>query len=324
MQQIKYIMIWLGIMGAICMAAAQNQEGTLDDIGRIALTTLVPDQAENIPPAAAQNLNNKLQRLATQNGLGAVDGSRFLMVAYLDVINKDVTATAPPMVSMNTDLTLMIVDYETQQTYSSTTVSLKGVGQNENKAIIQALRQVNSRNKTIQAFIDKGKSRIVQFYNAQCDFIIQKGLALADMQKFDEALYTLTSVPEVCKECYTKAMNASGTVYRKYLDFVCETEFAKAKSVWVANQNYAGANLAATSLAKVLPGASCYDEAQKLVEDIRYEINKDEDRNWDFMLQQWNDQVSLEQQRISAYRAVGVAYGQNQPRTTYQVDFLRP
>ncbi|HSA05333.1 MAG TPA: hypothetical protein P5145_07075, partial [Tenuifilaceae bacterium] len=50
---------------------AQNSQGKTDDLGRIALAAIVPDQAEGIPQSARQLLANKMEQIAVQNGLGA-------------------------------------------------------------------------------------------------------------------------------------------------------------------------------------------------------------------------------------------------------------
>ena len=42
-------------------------------------------------------------------------------------------------------------------------------------------------------------------------------------------------------------------------------------------------------------------------------------REWDFMLKQQQDEVDLEKASIKAIRDIGVAYGENQQPTTYNV-----
>lgn len=304
--------------------AAQNNEGEMDDRGRIPLTPIVSPQTESISGSATQNLLSKLQHAANENGLGATTANgRFLLVANVNIVTKDITSTAPPMVALNIDLDLVMVDYLTQQTFSSTSIPLKGVGQNETKAMIQALRALSDTNDKLQRCLTQGKTRIIEFYNTQCDFIIKEAQTLASMQQFEQAIAKLTSVPVVCKDCYFRAMNEAGTIFDQYQDFLCEKNFAAAKSVWIANPNSRGANAIIPYLANLLPNAACYEEAQTLVQEVRTKVRQDEQRDWDFMLKTWDDRVDLQRQRIDAYRQVGVAFGQNQPQVNYQLDFIR-
>jgi hypothetical protein len=43
---------------------------------------------------------------------------------------------------------------------------------------------------------------------------------------------------------------------------------------------------------------------------------------WNFVMRYYNDQVSLEQQRINAWKEVGVAYGRNQQPVTTSIYWL--
>jgi hypothetical protein len=320
----KNIMIFgLLALTLLSFSQAQNTEWTMDDVGRIAVTPVLPDQAEDISATTRQNLLNRLQRIATEEGLGAVSrDSRFLLVVSIDVISKDITPTAPPMVAMNMDLGLLIVDYETKTTFSSAVVSLKGVGQNETKAMMQGLKGLRSNNAEVSNFMATGKRKIIEYYNSQCDFIIKQAQTLAGMQQFEKALYQLINVPEVCRDCYFKAMDEAQVVFDQYQDFLCDQNLQKARAVWAANPNSAGANAVAPYLAALQPSAKCYADAEVLVQEISLKVRQDEQRDWSFKLQQWNDQVDLSSQRIEAYRQVGVAYGNNQPNQTYQLGFL--
>ncbi len=317
------IILCVILLGAWSSLSAQNTEWSMDDMGRIALTPILPDQAEGVSATTNQNLLNRLQRVATQEGLGAVSrDSRFLLVVNMDVIDKNITATAPPMVAMNVDLSLLIVDYETKNTFSSAVVSLRGAGQNETKATMQALKGLRTNDPELRRFMADGKRKIIEWYNAQCDFIIKKAQTEAAMQNFDQALYTLVTVPEVCKDCYFRAMDEAAVIYDQYMDFLCERNLQAAKSTWIANPNMRGANAVIPYLSALQPDASCFDEAESLVDEIRQKVRQDEQRDWNFMLKQWDDGVSLQSQRIEAMRQVGVAYGNNQPERVYQLDFL--
>lgn len=307
----------LFLAGSLCVYA-QNNEGKTNDFSRISLTPVVADQAEDMPESATSLLQNKLQQIAVTNGLGAVSYSpRFIITANLNVTTKDIVPGPPAMTAMNIDATLYIVDYVSKTVFSSQTMSFKAVGTNPTKAYIDGIKRINTDNPELKSFIEQGKSKIIAFYNDRCDFILQDAKALASQKQYQGAIFQLTSIPDVCKDCYMKASNAIEPIYKAYMNDMCNRNLAAAQAIWIANPNTSGANEISGLLADILPDAACYGDAQKLVKEIKTKVLADEKRDWNFQLKQWNDKVGLESQRINAYREVGVAYGSHQPQNVY-------
>ena len=198
---------------------AQNDRGSLNDAARITLAAYVPQQIDKMPDAARSILANKLNQIVTQNGMGgAANNERFIITANVNVISKDLTATAPPMTALVLEVTLYIGDGFVGTKFSSTSISVKGVGESETKAYISALKGISPTNSNIQSFVGNGKSKIIEYYNSKCDFIIKEAQTLVSQNNFEEAIFKLTSVPEVCKDCYDKCMDAVGPIYQKQID----------------------------------------------------------------------------------------------------------
>ena len=126
------------------------------------------------------------------------------------------------------------------------------------------------------------------------------------------------SVPEVCKSCYDKAMDAVGPIYKQQIDRQCKLDMAEANGKWTANQDYYGAEAASTYLAKIDPNSSCYSEAKVLYDKMAKRLKEIDQREWNFMLKQQQDQVDIEKATIKAARDIGVAYGENQPDVVYE------
>jgi len=297
---------------------AQNNLGKTDDLARISLTPVVADQVEDLPESAHSLLQNKMQQIATNKGLGANSFSpRFIITVNLNVITKDVLPGPPTMIAMNIEATFYIADYMTKTVFSRKTISFKAVGINPNKAYIDGIKKINANSPEFKSFIEEGKNKIIAFYNDRCDFILQDAKALASQKQYQEAIFQLTGVPEVCKECYMKASNAIEPIFKAYMNDLCNRNLAAAQAIWVANPNGSGANEISGLLSRILPDAACFGDAQKLVSEIRSKVLADEKRDWNFQMKRWDDKVSLESQRIKAYRDVGVAYGTNQPNNVY-------
>jgi hypothetical protein len=302
-------------------AYSQNALGKSDDAARITLAAYVPQQIDKMPDAACSILANKLNQIVTQNGMGgAANNERFIITANVNVISKDLTATAPPMTALVLEVTLYIGDGFVGTKFSSTSISVKGVGESETKAYISALKGISPTNSNIQSFVGNGKSKIIEYYNSKCDFIIKEAQTLVSQNNFEEAIFKLTSVPEVCKECYDKCMDAVGPIYQKQIDRECKSKLMEANTAWNAAQDSYGADIAGGILAQIDPNASCYKEALALSNKIAQRIKEIDQRDWKLQKKEQQDNVDIQKATIKAIRDIGVAYGNGQPKTvTYNV-----
>lgn len=302
-------------------AYSQNTLGKSDDAARITLAAYVPQQIDKMPDAARSILANKLNQIVTQNGMGgAANNERFIITANVNVISKDLTATAPPMTALVLEVTLYIGDGFVGTKFSSTSISVKGVGESETKAYISALKGISPTNSNIQSFVGNGKSKIIEYYNSKCDFIIKEAQTLVSQNNFEEAIFKLTSVPEVCKDCYDKCMDAVGPIYQKQIDRECKSKLMEANTAWNAAQDSYGADIAGGILAQIDPNASCYKEALALSNKIAQRIKEIDQRDWKLQLKEQQDNVDIQKATIKAIRDIGVAYGNGQPKTvTYNV-----
>lgn len=285
---------------------------------RIALSIVLPDQAESMPAGAETYLVNKLKQAAAQNGLAAEEGySRFFITAVITPLSKDVVAGPPQQIAQNLDITLYIADGFDQKLFATTTVSARGVGTNETKSYIDAVKHINTNSKQFKEFAEAGKAKIIAYYETQCDNIIKKAQSLSKQKNYEAALYELTAIPDVCK-CYDQALEASSEIYQQYIDYLCDLNLAKARVAWAAEQNAEGAEKAGEYLAYIYPDAKCYDEAMDLYREIKAKVLDD----WKFVMKIYRDGVDLEKERIKAWRDVGVAYGNHQQPVSNYVNWL--
>lgn len=298
---------------------AQNNLGKSDDASRIALAAYVPKQIENMPEPARDLLSNKLSQIVTQYGLSGIPNKeRFIITANVNVLTKDITPTAPVMHAYTLQVTFFIGDGMEGTKFASHSVTIKGADEDQNRAYVSALRNIKTNDPKFQTFIEEGKKRIVEYYNAKCDFIIKEAQTLEAKQEYQQAIYKLTSVPQVCKECYDKCQALVGPIYKKYIDFKCRKDINEATNIWSTNQDYSGAERASQILNKIDPNSSCYKDALALSEKIAKRIKEIDQREWNFMLKQQQDAVDIDKALINAARDIGVAYGENQPDVVYE------
>ena len=298
------------------LSSAQNTLGKADDYERIPLNVVIPPQAEDIPEQAQSLLVNKLTQVVTESGMGGAGvNPRFLLTAKMELLTKDISPTVPPMEAYTFEVYLYIVDFVDQNILSSTSFTTKGAGSNKSKAYTNGLRTVSLQNQNVKKFLDEGKRKIIEYYNSRCDFVIANAQSLAAQNKFGAAINTLSTVPQVCKDCYMKCVEAIAPIYKDFIDHDCQVMITVASACFAAEPNSNGAAKAGAVLSQIDPDSRCYQDAQAKIAEMAKKVLQDEKRDWNFIEKVYEDQVMLETLRIQAFRDVGVAYGQNQQPT---------
>ena len=340
--KIKYLII-VGLLLFGIESKSQNSP-KLDDFGRIVLNTYLPEQMD-LPAEARKLLDTKLSQIASNYGMGgSAVNPRFIITATVNIGTKDIIAGPPQMIAQNIEVAIFIGDAIENKSFCNTTLSLKGVGTNENKSFIDAIKKINPKQKDLYELIEQGKSKIISYYNTQCDFTLKEAMTLKHQCKYDEAIYKLSLVPEVCQDCYFKCLDTLQYVYQEKIDNDCQVKFQKAKTIWAANSSSQGAEEVAEVLSQIDPLASCQPEIEEFIKSIDSKLKADEKARWEFKIKQYEDQIAKEKEqfriaeeksirddefrenqavrnleldkiRVNAYREIAVEYAKNQPKT---------
>lgn len=297
---------------------AQEQIQTMDDAARIALSAYM-DPSSSIPNNAKKTLKDRMQKIITKNGMGSAKNTRFIMTANVRELNLEKSETAPVIYIYDLEVNLYIGDGIDGTLFSSCSLEVKAAGDSKDKAYMAALKKIKASDPQYQIFINEGKKKIVDYYTAKCDFIITQAQTKAKNQDFDAAIAELMQVPDVCKECYDKCMAAAQPIYQEKINQEGAKLLAEARGVWSAGQDVAAAEAAAAILAQINPQSSAFAGAESLNAEMAKRVKELDKREWDFMLKQQQDEVDLEKASIKAIRDIGVAYGENQQPTTYNV-----
>jgi len=244
---------------------AQNALGKSDDIARIVLNTYIPEDA-NIKPAAQKLFESKLNSIVAANGMGGSGASqRFLISGQVNELSKNIVVGPPDQIVLELEINLIIGDGLEGTIFATESITIKSIGDNETKAYIDALKKIKTSDKNIQAFVEKGKTKIIEYYNSKCDFILKQASALSDQKSYDNALYVLSEVPEVCKTCYDGAMDLSVKIYKAKAENECQLNITKAKA-FIAQDNW---DEAANSVSNYTPDMSCYPEIKGILQSIQ-------------------------------------------------------
>jgi hypothetical protein len=238
---------------------------TLDDGNRISIQSYIPPQVEGLTPIIESQLKNMLNQIIVKNGFGNNSAdNRFILTPHIDILSKEITSTAPSMHVFTLQVTLYIADGIDGTLFSSYTKTVKGVGQNETKAYISALGNMKNLDAEYTEFIEKGKNKILDYYNSRCQFILSEANSKAEKREFDEAMASLVAIPSVCKDCYAKALDLSVDIFKKKLDFSCDQSMTQAKAAIAQNKWEEAADF----ISLYTPDVSCYPEVLKILTEI--------------------------------------------------------
>jgi hypothetical protein len=272
------------------------------------------EQIEDIPAGADDFLTTKLVNAVTALGVSAdTNYGQFIIAGKFNHITSDVVAGPPIQTAVHTMLTLYIADANTHKIFASQSFDLRGVGKNDQRAIINALSSVNARNTNFEAFVKKGKAKIISYFDANYKQILMSAKNAASRQNYDEALYYAMSIPECCQG-YNEAAALVSKYYQSYIDYDGKNQLSAARAEWAKGQDREAAARAFALLVNIDPQSAAYPAAESLANEIKASIK--DDRTFEIR-KKYNDQVDIEKERIGAARDVGVAWGNGQkPKTT--------
>lgn len=301
------------------MLAALMSASMLAQTEYLPISVYAADDTESFPTGAKAMIENKLSQLLTKNGIAGLDYlSQFVLTVTTTPLDKDVIPGPPMKVSEKMEMNLYIVDTQARTILSSSSVTLRGLGETENKCYLNAISHMPLQSPQVTKFIEDGKTKIIAYYDHEAENIIKKANYLAKQKNYEEALWYISTIPSQCK-FYDAALEAGKEIYQKYLDNLCDINLAKARTAWASQQNADGAAAAGEFLANILPEAGCYDDAMDLYKEIKGKVLDD----WKFIMKIQQDDVNLEEKRIDGARQVGVAYGEHQPQQTTSIEFIR-
>lgn len=282
---------------------------------------------QDMPEASKKLLASKMEKALNQWGFGSMNrADRFVMLAKCHVIQKDIAPTTPPRISQKIEVTFIIGDVIENKTYASESLDLSGIGVNETKAWQTALNGVKPSNLVFSKIFEEAYDKISIYYQENCTNIIDKSRTLASIGKYDEAIALLMNTPEVCYECYEKAMKEVEVIYQNKIDSEGEALLAQAKNAWNASQDEKGAERAISYLNEIPVGSSVFTSAETLASTMAEKLTSDKEREWQFKLKQYNDEKEFRKQEqanshrqsmasIAAARSVAEKWAENQPET---------
>lgn len=284
----------------------------------VPMTVKIYEETSNIPAMSADMLGTRMKAAIANSGMGATeDLTQFYLTAKSTMLDKHIVPGSPTKYFNTTELTLFVVDAFAQRVFTSFTMEVKGVGNSEQQSYTNSYKEFRVNNPRLLSYLKDSNNKILAYYDSQYPNIITEANNLALVNKYEEALFKLSTVPQACKG-YQEVLSVASQIYHKYLDDQSFKALAKARAIWNAGQDSAAASEAGVYLAQVDPNSKYYQDAVALNDEIKARVKSDIDyyRKLEARDATWGHEERT--QSIDAWRQVGVAYGNNQKSQYYK------
>lgn len=301
----KKLILLIGFLLTMIYASANDSD-------RISLGVYVSNNPQTIPSEAVSLLETRMKKLVVTDGFADDDANgRFALIAKCDILEKDIAPTTPPRISQKLEISFLVADILENKIYGSCETTVSGIGTNETKAFSTAFQKVSSQNTQIHEMLGKAKERILDYYTLSCPQIIAQAQTWASTGKFDEAIFSLMSVPPVCEDCYNKCLNLAKDLYQNKIDAECITLLEQAKNIWAAYKTGKSAEEIAGILSQINPLALGYSEVVTFRSQVSEKLDADAKREWEFKMKQYEDKQAFKRSIVDACRSVGEIFAQN-------------
>lgn len=278
----------------------------------ISMGVFVSAEQQDIPSESKLFLANRIKKAVASSGYTDNNPTgRFAVVATCDILSKDVAPTTPPRLSTKLEVSFMVVDLIENKIFDSCESTVSGMGTNETKTFNSAFQKISSTNKSLSDLLNRAQYKILQYYTNSCSAIIREAETLADMDEYDKAIFSLTSVPPVCAECYEKCQEIAITIYQKKIDTQCLQLLQNARSKWAAAPTSETASEIAEIIGQIDPRSSNYSEVEQFRNAISDKLSADAAHEWAFKMQKYNDNQKFKMSIVDACRSVGETFAEN-------------
>lgn len=275
----KIIFAIVALFASINISLAQQVLSAKDMVG---ITPIVCDGVD-LPKDAKKSLDMKLLQMVTLNGMGSFSG-RFALTPNVVFLDKQVTATVPAKYIVEMEVSIYLLDVIEQVVLDEKSFVIKGVGQHENKAIIQAINNIGPRTPQNRMFIDGCRSKIIDYYTTRVPTLVKKADMFMQQEKYDEAMATLVDIPENIDQ-YELVADRMVVIYKKKLDVEAQSLITEAKAA-ITLKKY---EEALGSLTSVHPSSSYSKTAESMMESIKKRIDEEEKAAIEREIQKYED-----------------------------------
>lgn len=251
----KICLLFLFAWVSLAMVNAQTEEYN------VPIAVYIPSSIEQ--PAVRSLLENKLSMIVSQNGMSDDQlNPRFIIYPKISVLATERTTTPPVLTLVELQVSFFIADYVDNKKFASTSFTVKGGGQSEERAYLDAVKKIRN-NAEIEKCLSMGKQKIMDYYNQFCDKVLLEATELVKQEQFYESITTLYSIP-MASDCFEKAQSIITEAYAQSLQYNCEQNLHEAEKYFATRE----IRKALEKLSLVENVCECREQANKLYDNI--------------------------------------------------------
>jgi len=242
-------------------------------------------------------LKSRLNGAIAKFGYGG-EGSnpRFIVGPAVIILSQEIISTAPTLYAFTYDINFLMADVITQTVFSSYTIEINGVGETASKAFISGFRKFDFNTIDFYNFLKIGESKIIDYYNSNCDRFITEAKALYNERNYDEAYVILKNIPFEADNCFNASRELRNEIFNKKLSVNCNELLMKMQSELgkFNDPSASGFNNQAMSYYMLIDAeSSCYNEAQKIYRNYIAKLDPKGKREWTAKMTEMKNQIKM-------------------------------
>ena len=256
----------LGVPGAAAQAQAL-------DLGRdIPIAVAMPPDLDAFGASVRGQLQSRLTQIVTGSGMAAVDGyADIVLFPELVITGEERTDGLIQNVDViRMEIVLYVKNAMDGALFASTAREVTGSGRGRDRALRDAVRQLNGRDPSIRAFVRDARAEIVGYYERNCRQILSESRAMATAGEIQEGLALLFAVPRDAVQCHQATNDAAAELFAAHEADLCQARVRRAEAE-LALDHY-GASIDA--LMGVRDSGPCGRRAQELIASIEGEVGQ--------------------------------------------------
>ena len=308
----KFILILFSFFVFVNTFAQSKNSGST-----LVISSIVPDFSVKEFPYVKSILEDKLLNIVSSSGIGGYSGSRFFIAPKISVTEKKKIPGPGGAILFKANLTLIIADNTDQKVINTYSSPISGIGYTDFESVSEALKSLNPDDEKLKRFMIDSRSRIIDYYNSNCNSIIQFAEANSSNQP-DDVLYNLSLIPIQNSDCYEKEMRLTKLIIQNQIATKCSNAISKARLAWSKGNNEYSANEAFKILNSIEMNNQCAVDASALAQEISsvfqtYEKNR---------LEIDKKKIESENLQYKLTSDIIIEYFRNQPKEIYNTEFI--
>lgn len=213
----------------------------------------------------------KIEQAVAYNNAGANTAQSQLFVICPEFVttSSDVVNTGMRNIYVvRGELSLFSRNLIDDNTFATVVLSLEGSGKTEQDCYRVMINSIRGSNPQIARFISESQQRVIEYYEKIMPQVLAKAERQMNSLAYDDALVTLSIIPE-CVDGYYTVSELMSKAYTKILDRNADMTINSAKTLMLKKEYLS----AIDTLATVDPMSSRYEEAWQLMTEARGKID---------------------------------------------------